>query len=110
MIDSLNRQLNRLERMQEKLYDDKLSGYISKERYEAKCQELEVQAGDIRERLFRLYEIQDEHTRAASRVRSKNPIAFLYMKGSPNEKRIIISNIFKEMLNDGGQVGLYLKF
>lgn len=43
MIESLNRQLNRLDKMKETLYEDKLSGLVSKGRYDVKFEVLDKQ-------------------------------------------------------------------
>lgn len=54
VIEALHRQLNRLESMQARLYDDRLSDLVVYERYRAKSQNLNSQIVSIRERLEEL--------------------------------------------------------
>ncbi len=106
VIESLNKQLDRLREMEEALYDDKLSGYISKEKYSAKQQELATQADQIRTRLNRLYEAQGEQKPEKLKRLSRNPIANLYLTSSPDQKRIIMAVLFKRMVADGESVSI----
>ncbi len=109
IIESLNRQLNRLEIMKEKLYDDKLSGEISRQRYQEKNQLLAGQIAQIQDRLFKLYEVQERQKPNTLDPDNKNPIARLYLKSTPNEKRIIMAQLFMPMEYDGKDVLLQLR-
>lgn len=103
VIKSLNRQLRRLQDMSDALYDDKLSNYISADRFEQKQQELATEMLEIQSRLGRLQEIQGEQ-REKPKPQSKYPIANLYLQSSPSQKRTIMSQLYKTMWADGDRV------
>lgn len=107
LIESLHRQLARLSHMEDKLYEDKLSGAISEKRYSAKCQQFAEQAAKAQEQLAKLQEAKAEEP-AAPEPESDNPLVRLYMKSSPNQKRIIMANAFKKMTADGDSVSFKL--
>ena len=48
---NLNQRITRLENMAEMLYDDKLAGEITKERYEAKKADIQKQLTELRDQL-----------------------------------------------------------
>jgi DNA invertase Pin-like site-specific DNA recombinase len=97
MIDELSRQISRTRRMEERLYDDRLSGFISKERYDSKRQQLAMQAADAAERSAMLREAQDVSPAQPQLPQSDNPIIDLYLKGTPHQKRVIMTTIFEKI-------------
>lgn len=103
VIKSLNRQLGRLQDMSDALYDDKLANYISTNKFEQKQQELATQMLEIQSRLKRLQETQGEQ-RDKPKLQSKNPIVNLYLQSSPNQKRTIMAQLYKQVWADGDQV------
>lgn len=110
MIDELSRQINKLRRMEEQLYDDRLSGFISKEKYDEKRQQFASQAVGVAERLAMLQEVQDIAEPVEQKPESANPIVDLYLKSLPDQKRIIMTTLFKPMLVQRGDnviVSLY---
>lgn len=110
MIEELSRQIKKMQRMDENLYDDRLAGFISKEKYEQKRQQLARQAADAAERLAMLREAQDSPKQEEHKPESENPIADLYLKSLPSQKRIIMTVLFKPMVFQEGQsviVSLY---
>lgn len=102
VIESLQKQLVRLQEMSESLYDDRLTGYISKEKHANKHAELVVQMSDVQKRINRLCEAQEE--KGETEVQSDKPIVNLYLQSSPVQKRTIISCFYKVILSDGDQV------
>jgi predicted ribosome quality control (RQC) complex YloA/Tae2 family protein len=104
VVKSLNRQLDRLLDMGDALYEDKLANYISAEKFEQKHQDLTTQISEIQARLARLHEAQDKQEQDKPEQQSKNPIANLYLQSSPNQKRTIISRLYKALWADGDQV------
>lgn len=104
MIDELSTQIRRMKRMEENLYDDKLAGFISQEKYKHKCQQLAEQAREIAERLAMLRESQEVKA-PKEEQRHENPVVDLYMKSTPGQKRIIMNQLFKKMyFREGGVV------
>lgn len=104
MIDEMTRLISKLRRMEERLYDDRLSGFISKEKYEQKRRQIAVQALDATERLALLRETQDAPRPLPQEPESDNPIADLYLKCAPHQKRIILSGLFKRIAAAGEAV------
>ncbi len=107
VIKSLNSQLKRLQVMEDALYEDKLAGFISDSRYQAKCADFAEQAEQISVRLSKLNEVQLEQD--TDHTEAKNKIAALYLKSRPNQKRTILSVLFKRMALEGGSVVLERK-
>lgn len=92
VMKALNAQLDRLRAMEDVLYEDKLAGLISEERYKEKLVDFADQAERIITRLAKLNEAQpaqvlDEDSRA------KNKIAALYIRSTPSQKRIVIGEL-----------------
>jgi DNA invertase Pin-like site-specific DNA recombinase len=108
VISALDKQIVRLHRMKDALYDDRLTGYISKERYEAKCEEIDGQIAEIQKRLGKLHEAQMDEKQREPEPKSHSAIVRLYLKSSPSDKRIILSNLFSKMIADGDHVQLQL--
>jgi hypothetical protein len=103
VIKLLNRQLRRLQDMSDALYDEKLTNYISTDKFEQKQQELAAQMLELPSRLGRLLEIQGEQ-RDKPKPQSKNPIVNLYMQGSPSQKRTIMAQLYRVIWADGDRV------
>jgi site-specific DNA recombinase len=100
---SIQVQIARLDRMDINLYDDKLSGEISQERYEAKHEQFIAEIAELTKRL----NMQD--AMLAQRLEQKlvllelsQKAAELYRKKSPEGKRLIISKLFKDLTIKGG--------
>lgn len=103
VIKLLNRQLRRLQDMSDALYDDKLSNYISADKFEQKQQELVAQMLEIQSRLGRLEEIQGERM-DRPKPQSKHPIVNLYLQSSLSQKRTIMSQLYKTIWANGDHV------
>lgn len=101
IIKALNRQLARIKKMDDVLYEDKLAGLVSAERYAQKSGLLAKEAAELAERLEMLHEAQGTRELPKQERLSKNPIVDLYLKGTPGQKRIILSTIFTPIVADG---------
>lgn len=101
-IKALNRQLSRLKQMGEVLYEDKLAGLISAERYKQKNEQLAKEAAELVERLAVLHEAQGESAPATQEQLSDNPIVDLYLGGTPSQKRIVLTGLFKKIYVEDG--------
>jgi DNA invertase Pin-like site-specific DNA recombinase len=106
MIDDLSRQIKRLRRMEELLYEDKLAGVITKEKYESKRRQFAEQAAEAAERLTMLREAQEITKSEEPETESDNPIINLYLQGPPSQKRIIMANLFKRITANGDKVNI----
>ncbi len=104
MMDELNRKINQLKGMEGKLYDDRLAGFISKERYEEKRLQFAEQAAEVAERMAMLRDAQGMEACSEPEVRSDNPIVDLYLKGTPHQKRIVLSGVFKPIRSKGEEL------
>ncbi len=93
VVESINAQVQRTKRMQERLYEEKLAGEISQDRYAGKAQELESQLAQLAERLQRLHEAEGINGTTRPEIEAPNPIVRLYINSSPGEKRVIMSNL-----------------
>jgi DNA invertase Pin-like site-specific DNA recombinase len=108
VMKALNAQLGRLRTMEDALYEDKLVGLISEERYREKLVDFADQAEQITARLAKLSEAQPAQVLDED-SRSKNKIAALYIRSVPNKKRIILSVLFAGAVLRDGFVVLELK-
>lgn len=84
VIEALHRQLNRLEAVQEKLYEDKLAGLMPSEVYDRRRHRVEINAEDLSMRLVLLYAVEDTVDISCY------SIADLYLKGDLHGKRVIL--------------------
>jgi site-specific DNA recombinase len=98
LADSMKAQIERISRMDETLYDDKLSGEITPEKYVQKHQQLRAQKAEIEEKLAKI------DVTAGQKLDQKLVIlelsqkaAELYPKKSPDQKRIIITALFNHL-------------
>ena len=111
-ISSLQTQLRRLAAMDETLYDDKLSGEITKERYEEKHTQFATQKADIEAQLASIDETIGEYLEHRLVILElSQKAAELYAKKAPEQKRLIISKLFEKVTLKGGIVSVkYSKF
>lgn len=110
MIKSLLDQITRIVGMKDALYDDKLSGYITAEKYEHKSQQLDEQKVQINGRLEKIYEAEAIAKPTNNKRLHKNPIANLYLKSTPTQKRIIITTVFEPIFTHNETIGLNYKY
>ena len=112
IINRLQTQLKRIDVMNETLYDDKLSGEITKERYTEKHEQLMAQKSEI------VTQITDFDNSMSERLEQRLVIlelsqkaAELYVKKTPEQKRLIISKLFEKLTIKGGVLSVkYSKF
>ena len=96
--DSIDAQLKRIDQMDDNLYDDKLSGVITNERYEVKHEQF---MKDQAELYMRLNEINSSAAINAERkvaiIELSQKAAQIYALKPPTEKRLIISKLFSNL-------------
>lgn len=95
VIKALKTQINKLHSMDNMLYEDKLAGEITKQKYQSKHQEFEEKIAELRNRLnlLRTAELGEEADSPESL--DKNPLVNFYLKSTPYNKRIIIKSFTK---------------
>lgn len=98
LASSVRTQLERLTRMDSNLYDDKLSGEISIERYEIKRAEIAKEKVVLEQKLDKIDEtISARLEQKLVLLELSQKAAELYPKKSPDQKRIIITKLFRSL-------------
>jgi DNA invertase Pin-like site-specific DNA recombinase len=112
LVKSIKVQLERIERMSTNLYDDKLAGDITIERYEAKYSELMAQKLELEDRLHKIDQtLGQKLQQRLVLLELSQKAADLYPKKAPEQKRIIITKLFQELTYDSGAVSvIYTNF
>lgn len=101
LCKSINTQLERIERMDERLYDDKLSGDISPEKYAEKHTEFGRQKTELRQRLDTIDQSARnrlDHVLVLLELSQK--AAQIYTTRTPEQKRLIITKLFDNIQYD----------
>jgi site-specific DNA recombinase len=112
MVAALQSQLKRIVTMDETLYDDKLSGEITKERYEDKHGQFVSQKAQIEEQLNTIdASLSERLEQRLVILELSQKAAVLYAKKTPEQKRLIISKLFEKLTLKGGVLSVkYSKF
>jgi len=112
LIASIQSQLERVNRMDDSLYDDKLAGDISQSKYTEKHAQFAEERKVLNEQLEKLDQsdaLRMEHTLILLELSQK--AAELYRKKPVDQKRTIISKLFKELTIKEGVINVqYTKF
>lgn len=98
VYDSLKVQIARIESMDERLYDDKLSGEITQERYEDKHATFRLQKINTQELLDKIdKDLREKLDLQIAIIELSQKAYTIYPKKTPDEKRLIISKLFSEL-------------
>ena len=103
LIASIRSQIDRLSRMDSGLYDDKLAGDITKEKYDEKHEQFVAEKAQLNDRLSKLD--QSLGQRLENRLvilELTQKAAEIYNKKRPAQKRLIISKLFAKLTLKGG--------
>ncbi|QQR52008.1 hypothetical protein IPG36_05405 [bacterium] len=106
-IDSATAKLDRFKRMDGELYDDKLAGDISKERYEGKHEQFIKEIEEAEDVLIRAQ--KGTNALLAERillVELSQKAAELYARKSAEHKRVIIKHLFAALAVDEDSINL----
>ena len=98
VMKTIKQQINRMERMEDSLYDDKLSNLISEQRYKQKVDKLHDELDYLRMRLDRLELVESQTPVANDKPTS---LSSLYAGESKIGKRIIMQKLFKITTRSG---------
>lgn len=112
LTNTLQSQLKRIDTMNEMLYDDKLSGDISKERYDEKRKQFREQKAELENQLATIdISIGERLEQRQVILELSQKAADLYAQKTPAQKRLIISKLFENISLKGGTVSVkYSKF
>ncbi|OYW41912.1 hypothetical protein B7Z28_01975 [Candidatus Saccharibacteria bacterium 32-45-3] len=98
VIKMIKQRVRRLERMEDCLYDDKLAGLISEQRYKQKADKMHDELDYLRMRLDRLEKVE---SRVQVSVDRPTSLCALYTSESKAGKRIIMQKLFVITLRSG---------
>jgi DNA invertase Pin-like site-specific DNA recombinase len=101
VIKMIKQQIRRLERMEDNLYDDKLSGLISEQAYGQKAERLRDELSYLQLRLDNLERIESQTQVAVDRPAT---LTELYESESKTGKRIILLELFVMTATEGRAV------
>jgi hypothetical protein len=104
-------QIRRIDQMDENLYDDKLSGAITKERYEVKHEQFLKGQEELYKQLSEVgSSIDNANEQRLAILELSQKAAQIYEMRSPEDKRLIISKLFTNLcLKDGSVSVTYSK-
>ena len=105
--NSIQAQVHRIKRMDEALYDDKLSGEIASEKYTAKHREFMAQKAELESKLDGLDDslgLRLEQRLVLLELSQK--ASEIYDEKSPEKKRIIITKLFNNLTYENGFVSV----
>jgi site-specific DNA recombinase len=107
LIDAIRSKITRLDRMDDGLYDDKLAGEISQDKYEEKHGQFMAEKMELNERLSLLDQSQGRRLdQQLVLLELSQKAADLYAKKSPDQKRLIISKLFKQLTIKEGSLSV----
>ncbi len=106
-LQSLQSQLKKLSTMDETLYDDKLSGEITNERYEVKREQIQKQQAELEEQIVKIdTELGERLEQRLVILELSQRAASIYANRSPEQKRLIISKLFAELSLQAGSLSV----
>jgi site-specific DNA recombinase len=109
---SVRSQINRISRMDESLYDDKLSGEITQERYEVKHEQFMTQRVELNKQLKTIdMSVGKKLEQRLVLLELSQKAAQIYAHKTDEQKRLIISKLFSQLTLKAGVVSVnYTKF
>ncbi len=110
LTESIQMQIKRITRMEDVLYDDKLSEEISPEKYEEKHGQLIAQKGELRDKLAMMERPLSERLEQRLVIlQLSQRAAELYPKKTNDQKRLIMSNLFEKLTLKNGSLSVGFK-
>jgi len=112
LAESIQTQIDRLKRMDDNLYDDKLAGDISQDRYQEKHTEITNEVGLLEERLGKIDYLSSRRLeRKLVLLELSQKAAQIFPSKTPDQKRLVISKLFDNLTYHDGVVSVnYTKF
>lgn len=104
---SIQLQITRIERMADSMYDDKLAGEITAVKYEEKKAEFNTQCDELNTRLAGIDQTSGKRLeQGLVLLELSQKASYIYGKCTPNQKRIIITKLFDNIIYKGGVVSV----
>ncbi len=110
---SIKTRITRLQKMDEMLYDDKLAGEITKERYETKHADIAKQLEDLKDELLVAdTEIEDQNQKSIDILRLMQSAKgeFLSQNLTNDQKRAILTELFSDIILKDNTLSVNLTF
>jgi predicted nucleic acid-binding protein len=105
IVASINTQLSRIKRMDDELYEDKLAGDISKAKYDEKHLVFKDQKLELEARLATLDDsMANNLEKRLVILELAQKAASIYQTRTPEQKRLIITKLFKDLTASNGTV------
>ena len=102
LCNSIKVQIDRLGRMDESLYDDKLAGDISAEKYAEKHNDFVARKGELEKQLRSIdTSLGNRLDQVLVLLELSQKAAQIYSKKTPQQKRLIITKLFKNLTFEG---------
>lgn len=102
LCNSIQVQIDRLCRMDESLYDDKLAGDISPEKYVEKHADFTARTGELEKQLRSIdTSLESRLDQVLVLLELSQKAAEIYAKKTPQQKRLIITKLFKNLTFEG---------
>jgi site-specific DNA recombinase len=100
-------QIKRVTSMDESLYEDKLSGDITKERYEVKHGQFMTEKADYESKVAKLdMDLSDRLEQRIGLLELSQKAAEIYASKAPDQKRLIISKLFASLTLKSGELSV----
>jgi site-specific DNA recombinase len=107
ILASIQTQLDRLTRMDNELYDDKLAGDIAKEKYDEKHGDFMAQRGELEEKREKVdASIAQGLEQRLVILELAQKAAAIYQTKTPDQKRLIITKLFANITANNGFVSV----
>ena len=107
LADSIQTQIERLARMDNNLYDDKLAGEVTSERYAKKHAELMAEKTLLEDRLSKIdYLGSQKLERKLVLLELSQKAAQIYPRKTPEQKRTIITKLFNKLVYSNAGVSV----
>ena len=107
LLTSIQKQLDRLRRMDEQLYDDKLAGEIAKERYDVKHEEFTTQMKELEKQKANIDMLADKRLeQRLVLLELSQKAASIYQTRTPEQKRLIITKLFTNITRNQGALSV----
>jgi len=112
LVASIQTQIDRVKRMEDTLYDDKLSGEITKGKYEEKHEQFMNEKAALNERLAQIDRpLKQRLEQRLVILELSQKAAELYPNKTPEQKRLILSKLFTSLTLKNGYLSVkYTKF
>jgi site-specific DNA recombinase len=104
---SIQTQLDRIERMDSTLYDDKLAGDITQEKYKEKHEQLITQKDELTKQLAGIDQVSGRRLeQRLVLLELSQKAAQIYPNKTPEQKRLIVSKLFSQLTVKGGSLSV----